>query len=58
MWLINDLVEIYNYCVESENEDLKYIDDVPFSQFFAKFLDKLTLEQRKQSRKSLIEFIE
>lgn len=49
MWFLSDLIEIYEYCTNTEQEDLKYIDDLPFSQYFAKFLDNFNREQRKKN---------
>jgi len=58
MWFLSDLIEIYEYCTNTESEELKYIDDVPFSQYFAKFLDNFNREQRKKNTQAVIEFVE
>jgi hypothetical protein len=44
--------------MESECDDLKYIDDVPFSQYFAKFLDNFNRDQRKKNTQAIVDFIE
>lgn len=58
MWFLSDLIEIYEYCTNTEQEDLKYIDDVPFSQYFAKFLDNFNREQRKKNTQAIVGFVE
>lgn len=44
--------------MDSECDDLKYIDDVPFSQYFAKFLDSCNRDQRKKNTQAIITFME
>lgn len=51
-------MEIYDYCMNTECDDLKYIDDVPFSQYFANFLDRFNREQRKKNNQAIVGFVE
>ena len=58
MWLVENILEIYDYCLSTDCPELEYIDDLPFYEYISNQLSQYNQKLRKKNREFIKEVIE
>lgn len=57
MWLVDSLLEIYDYCADSKYKEFEYIDDLPLYEYISNSFGHYNQKLRKQNKNFLKDFI-
>jgi hypothetical protein len=57
MWLVESIIEIYEYCETTGCPELQYIDDLPFYEYISNQLSQYNQKLRKKNKEFIKDFI-